>query len=119
MAACKELIHTDELDLDVDLNKFLRQRIDSDKTRVLCAVEAAKFGDQANLSLTNSFVRVGADDAARNSATGADNSSKAGDHTAVQAVHRRLLGVRLDNMSDGRLEILAAWRLDLDDWIFD
>jgi hypothetical protein len=43
--------HTNYLDLDVDLDQLLRQRIDADKTGVNCAVEATKFGDETNVSL--------------------------------------------------------------------
>jgi hypothetical protein len=46
---CKK--HTNYLDLDVDLDQLLRQRIDADKTGVNCAVEATKFGDETNVSL--------------------------------------------------------------------
>lgn len=118
VAACKKLTRTDELDLDVDLNKPLRQGVDLHKTRIHCAVKAAEFGDQTNLSLKDCFVCIGADNAARNSATGADNNSKVVDHTTIPVVHQGILAVGLDNMTVGRLEILAAWRLDLDDGIF-
>lgn len=43
--------HTNYLDLDVDLDQLLRQRIDADKTGVNCAVEATKLGDETNVSL--------------------------------------------------------------------
>lgn len=58
------LSHTDllwdlaDLNLDVDLNEFLRQRVNLDKTWVNGAVEAAEFSNQAHVSLGDGFVRV-------------------------------------------------------------
>ena len=47
-----------DLNLDVDLNELLGQRVDLDKTWVDRAVEAAEFGNQPHVSLGDRLVRV-------------------------------------------------------------
>ena len=59
------LWYFDDLDLNIDLDELLGQRIDLDKTRVDSAVETAEFRDEADISLADGFVGVGADNAAR------------------------------------------------------
>jgi hypothetical protein len=66
----------DNLDLDVDLNQALRQRVDLDETRVDSAREAAEFGDQTDITLRDGLVRVGADEAARNSSAETNTLTK-------------------------------------------
>ena len=58
---------TNNLDLDIDLDELLGQRVDLDKTWVDCAVKATKFGHETNVSLADWLVWVGADDTARDS----------------------------------------------------
>lgn len=54
----------DNLNLDIDLDEFLGQRVDLDQAGIDGASEAAEFGDQTDVSLGDGFVRVGADDTA-------------------------------------------------------
>ena len=56
--------HLHNLDLDVDLDEALGQRVDLDQARVDGAHEAAEFGDQADVPLGDGLVGVGAADAA-------------------------------------------------------
>ena len=56
----------DDLDLDIDLDEAFGERVDLDKARVDSAREATKFGYQADITLRDRLVRVGADEAARN-----------------------------------------------------
>ena len=56
--------HTNNLNLDIDLDELFGQRIDLDKTWVDCAVEATKFGHETDVSLADWLVWVGADDTA-------------------------------------------------------
>jgi len=44
-------IHTHDLDLHVDLNEFLTQRVDLDQPRVNSSIESTKFSDEANITL--------------------------------------------------------------------
>ena len=55
----------DNLDLDIDLDQSLRERIDLDETRVNGANKATEFGDQADVSLRNRLVGIWANHAAR------------------------------------------------------
>lgn len=54
----------DDLDLDVDLNKALRQGVDLSQTGVDRLVKLAELGDQADVALADVLIRVGAADAA-------------------------------------------------------
>lgn len=56
----------DNLDLDVDLDKTLAEGVDLDQTGVDSLVETAELGDEADVTLTDTLVRVGAADAAGN-----------------------------------------------------
>jgi hypothetical protein len=62
----------DDLDLDIDLDETLGQRVDLDKTWVDSAGEAAEFGDEPDITLRDRLVRVGADDAARDGTAATD-----------------------------------------------
>lgn len=53
----------DNLDLDVHLDQVLAEGVDLDEAGVDGLVELAELGDQANVTLCNSLVRVGAADA--------------------------------------------------------
>jgi hypothetical protein len=43
--------YLDDLNLDVDLDEALRERVDVDKTRVNGASEATELGDEPNITL--------------------------------------------------------------------
>lgn len=60
---------TNDLNLNVDLDELFGKRVDFNETGVDCAIEATKFGDQADVSLANRLVRVGAHDTTRDSST--------------------------------------------------
>lgn len=64
--------HTNDLDLDVDLDESLGKRVDLDETGVDGAVESSELRDQADVTLRHWFVWVWADDATRDSPAGAD-----------------------------------------------
>ena len=59
------LWNLNNLDLDIHLNQFLRQRVDLDKTRVDCSIESAKLGDKTDVALADWLVGIRANDAAR------------------------------------------------------
>ena len=73
-------IHTDNLDLHIDLNKTFAERVDLDETRIDCAIESAKLGDQANVTLRDRLVRVRTDDTARNGTHSSDAGTQSIDH---------------------------------------
>lgn len=64
--------HLNDLNLHVDLDKLLRKRVDLHETWVDGAVKATELGDQTDISLADRFVRVGADDAARDGTAATD-----------------------------------------------
>ena len=68
--------HTNYLDLDINLNETLGQRIDLDKTRVNSAVKSPKLGHKPDIALRNGLVWIRADDAARNSSAETDTCAK-------------------------------------------
>lgn len=65
------------LDLDINLDETLAERIDIDQTGVDSLVELAELGDETNITLLDVLVWVGADDAAGNG-THASNESTEG-----------------------------------------
>ena len=81
--------HLDDLDLDVDLDELLRQRVDLDQARVDGAVEAAELGDEADVALADGLVGVGAKDAAGDGAAGADDGSKGVDYEKSRSLATR------------------------------
>ena len=60
--------HLNNLDLDIDLNESLRERVDLDQTGIDGAREATELGDQADVSLRDWLVGIRADNAAGNGA---------------------------------------------------
>lgn len=120
--------HLRGLDLDVDLDEALAERVDLDETGIDGLVEAAKLGDEADVALLYALVRVGKADAARDGTGGADTGADGVDcgeggsasghacgrragrtHAAVPA-----LGVRVvaDEGAIAALEVLLLGRLD-------
>ncbi len=63
---------TNDLDLDIDLDQALRERIDLNQARVDSAIESTKLSNQPNVTLGNRLVWVRADDAARNGTQSSD-----------------------------------------------
>jgi hypothetical protein len=55
--------HTNNLNLDVDLDKTLTERIDLDETGVNRAIKSTEFCDETDVTLRDRFVGVRADDA--------------------------------------------------------
>lgn len=72
--------HLDDLDLDVDLDQALGERVDFDEAWVHGAPEAAELRDQAHLALRDGLVGVRADDAAWDRAHGSDAAAEGVDH---------------------------------------
>jgi hypothetical protein len=57
-------ILTNNLNLDINLNKTFAKRVDLDETRINSAIESTEFGDQTNVTLRDRFVWVRTADAA-------------------------------------------------------
>jgi len=68
--------HTNNLNLDIDLDELLRQRIDLDETRIDSSIKSSKFRDQAHVALADRAVRVGAANATGNSTEASDDRTK-------------------------------------------
>ena len=66
-------IHTNNLNLDIDLNKTFTERVDLNETGINSAIESTEFGDQTNITLRDRFVWVRTTDAA---GEGAHSSNK-------------------------------------------
>lgn len=64
-----------DLDLDVDLNEPLAERVDLDQARVDGLVEFAELRDETDIALADALVRVGAADAAGDSSQGTDDGA--------------------------------------------
>ena len=69
----------DNLDLDIDLDETLRERVDFDKTWVDGAIETTEFGDETDVALRDGLVWVGAADAAWDGAEGTNAGTESVD----------------------------------------
>ncbi len=79
----------DDLNLDIDLDESLGQRVDLDQTRVNGARELAELGDQADVSLRDRLVGVRADDTAGNGAHETNAVSERVDCASVSPAARQ------------------------------
>jgi hypothetical protein len=59
---------TNNLNLDIDLDKTFAERVDLDETGINSAIKSTEFGDQTNVTLRDRFVGVRTDNTARDSA---------------------------------------------------
>jgi hypothetical protein len=57
-------VHTNDLNLDVDLNETFAEGVDLDETGINSAIESTEFGDQTDVTLRDRFVGVGTANAA-------------------------------------------------------
>lgn len=103
------LRHTDDLNLDIDLEDAFAERVDLDETGVDGLVELAEFGDETDIALVNLLVRVGAADAAGDGAEISHDGTEGVDHGAVPVVR---VGVLVDDGGIALLQILSARALD-------
>ena len=69
----------DNLNLNVNLNKSFRQRIDVDKTRIDSSCEFPELRDQTNVTLADRLVWIGTDNAAGNGSCETNARSKSVD----------------------------------------
>jgi hypothetical protein len=51
-------IHTNDLNLDIDLNESFTEWVDLDETGVNSAIESTELGDQADVTLRDRFIGV-------------------------------------------------------------
>jgi len=108
-------IRTNNLNLDIDLDKSLRQWIDVDKTRVNRAGETTKLGDETDISLVDRLVWVWTAEATWNSSESTHASTESVDHRSIPSVGFNFLSIWLDDLCIRGLKILATWWLDLDE----
>ena len=72
--------YLDNLDLDVDLDQVLAEGVDLDEARVDGLVELAELGDETDVALANSLIRVRAADAAGDRTNRSDDCAKGVDY---------------------------------------
>lgn len=104
----------DDLDLDVNLDELLAQRVDLDETGVNGAIEAAKFGDEPDITLRHGLIWVGATDTARNGTKSANEGAQAVDHRTIPPIGTRVAFAG-ERLRVARLEVLSFWRCDVDE----
>jgi hypothetical protein len=109
-----KVTHTDNLDLDIDLDQILGQRVDLDKTGVDGPREPSELGYQADITLLDRLVRVRADNAAGDGAESADDGSERVHHRPVPTMVVLVSVVGLDDARIAGLQVLPPRRLDLD-----
>jgi hypothetical protein len=68
--------HLDNLNLDIDLDEILRERVDIDETWVDSALEATELGDQTDVSLVHWLVWVRAHETTGNRSESADAAAQ-------------------------------------------
>lgn len=78
--------HTHYLNLDVHLNELLREWVDLDEAGIHRTRETAKSSHQADITLSNGFVRVRTDDAAWNGAEATHDSSEGTDYFMIRTI---------------------------------
>jgi hypothetical protein len=122
---------TDNLDLDIDLDEALAERIDLDETGINSSVKTTEFRDEADVSLRDGLVWIRADDTAWNRAHSTDTASQTIDydmlesckiaqgpsasltHASIPAMVS-LVALAGEGLCITRLEIFTFRRLDLD-----
>jgi hypothetical protein len=97
------------LNLDINLEKSLAERIDLDQTGVNSLVELSELGNETNVALVDFLVRVGTNDAAGNSAHSSDDTSEDVHHASIPVIGT---GLVFNNSRILALEIFLLGRLD-------
>lgn len=111
------LWHLAQLNLDIDLNKFLRHGIDLDKAGIDGAIEAAEFCHEPDIALRDWLEGVRTAEAARDCAEETNQRAEPVHELAVNAIagvvvsNSEVLGVR-------GLEFAVADGLDGNKWCF-
>lgn len=103
------LRHTNNLNLDINLDNALAERVDLNETGVDGLVELAELGDKTNITLVNLLVGVGAADAAGDGAEISHDGTEGIDHGAVPVVRVRVL---VDDRGIALLQVLSARPFD-------
>jgi len=106
---------TDNLNLDINLGERFGERVDLDETRVDGARKATELGDETNITLVDGLVGVRAAETAGNSTESTNGRTESVDHAAIPAGARCILSVGLDDLGVRWLQVLATWRLNIDD----
>lgn len=103
------MIHTNNLNLDINLDNAFAERVDLDETGVDGLVELAELGDETNIALVNLLVRVGTADAAGDGAEISHDGAEGIDHGAVPVVW---VGILVDDRGIALLQVFSARTLD-------
>jgi hypothetical protein len=65
-------IHTNNLNLDINLDETFAEWVDLDETGINRAIKSTELGDQTDVTLRDRFVGVRADNTTRNGAHGSN-----------------------------------------------
>ena len=65
-------VHTNNLNLDIDLNETFTERVNLDETGINSAIESTELGNQTDVTLRDRFVGVGTANAAGESSHGSN-----------------------------------------------
>jgi hypothetical protein len=79
-------LHTNDLNLDIDLNETFTERVDLDETGVDSAIEATKLGDETDVTLRDRFVGVRTANAAGESSHGSNTLAQGVDCAKMSAL---------------------------------
>lgn len=101
---------TNDLDLDVDLDKCLGERIDLDEAWVYRSGEPPELGNQTYLTLLHRFVRVGKEDATGNGTQCPKDRTQSVDHAAIPAMRRCILAARREHLRVRWLQVFISGR---------
>jgi hypothetical protein len=71
-----QITRTNDLNLDIDLNKTFTERVDLDETGINRTIEATEFCDETDVALRDRFVGVRTDDTARDCAHSSNTGTK-------------------------------------------
>ena len=125
-------VHTNNLNLDINLNELLGQWIDLDETRVDGAIKSPEFRDQAHITLAHWPVWIGAADATGNGTKSTNDGAEGIDwaqhlaltfseggnhegeltHRPIPAMGGSILAFALKRLRIRWLQVLATRRLN-------
>lgn len=84
----KVSLRTNDLDFDVNLDETFAEWVDIYETRVDSTIKSTELGDQTDVTLRHTLIRIRADDTARNRPYSTNAVSEAVDYYAISWIPR-------------------------------
>lgn len=103
---------TDDLNLHVDLNQVLGERVDLHKTGIHSSGETAEPRNKTNVTLGHWLVWIRAAEAEWNGSQVTNAATEGVDHASVPPM-LGIFGVGLDDRGVRWLQVFATWRFDV------